>query len=302
MRVTFVGNFDVPFSTESHHAWTWRKMGHEVIQLQQNRTTEAQVLDACRQSQLFQFTHTHGWPCPVSMETVSQIRDMGVKSFSYHLDKYFGIGARQAGYLEHPSFHLDYFFSTDGGSERQWNAAGVNHHWISPGVVEYGAYLGAPNEQIDVLFTGSEHYHAEYPFRQHLVSSLRANYGNRFQVRQGVREAPLNTLYAGATVCVGDHIFAGTPYYWSDRLPESAGRGAFIIYPRTQGLEEYEKNGLITYEPQNAEDLIKKIDFFLDKSYECDRIERRNQLHEYVKHNHTYTQKLNQILTIMGLA
>lgn len=299
MKIAFVGNFDVSWTTENHHAWTWEHLGHEVIRLQQNRSTEARVLDACSQSQIFQFTHTHGWPSPVTEQTVAQIRGMGVKSFSYHLDKYFGIGSRQADYLKHPSFHLDYFFSTDGGHADGWKAADINHVYLPPGVVEYGAYLGSPKEPtIDVLFTGSVGYHAEYPFRPAMVAALQANYGSRFQVRTGVRERALNDLYAATTVCVGDHIFAGTPMYCSDRLFETVGRGGFIIYPETPGITD-QIPGLVTYKPQEIQDLINKIDYFLDKGYEKERIERRNAAFKWVKANGTYTNRLKKVLDIL---
>ena len=301
MKIAFVGNFEVPFSTESHHAWTWEKMGHQVIRLQENRTSEHQVMEACRNSQVFQFTHTHGWPSPCSGQTIQDIKATGIKSFSYHLDRYFGIGSRQAGYLDHPSFHLDYFFSTDGGNEAGWKAAGINHVYLPPGVVEYGAYLGTPREPlIDVLFAGSVEYHAEYPFRPRMAAALQSNYGNRFQVRTGVREAPLNDLYASAKVCVGDHIFAGSPLYVSDRLFETVGRGGFIIYPDTPGVTDLIP-GLVTYKPQDTNDLIKKIDYFLDLKNEDERLERRNLAHEWVKKNGTYTNRLQKVLDILGV-
>lgn len=301
MKIAFVGNFDVPWSTESHHAWTWRKMGHEVIQLQENRTSEKQVLDACYESQIFQFTHTHGWNCPVTMQTVSQIHAMGVKTFSYHLDRYFGIGSRQSSYLSHPSFHLNYFFSTDGGNEAGWKNAGINHIYLLPAVVEYGAYLSTPREpQIDVLFTGSVGYHAEYPFRPRMVAALTHNYGIRFQVRNGVRESPLNDLYAAAKVCVGDHIFAGSPLYVSDRLFETVGRGGFIVYPDTPGITDLIP-GLVTYKPQDENDLIHKIDYFLDLAHESERLERRNLAFEWVKKHGTYTNRLQKVLDTIGV-
>ena len=301
MKIVLLGNHSVNFSTESHHAWTWEKLGYQVIRLQEDRASEQDVLNACRGAQLWQWTHTHSFNSPVTLETVQRIRDMGVKSMSYHLDVYWGIGDRQGKYLEHPSFLLDFFFSTDGGNEEKWRQAGINHIYMPPGVVEYGAYLGSASDiSIPLLFAGSEFYHSEYPFRPALVQALRANYGDRFQVVNGVREDPLNQLYAKTRVVVGDHIFAGQPYYWSDRLPESAGRGAFIIYPRVAGLEEYIKHGLVTYEPQNSQDLINKIDYYLDIGHESDRIERRNSVHEYVKKTQTYTVHLQRILEIMG--
>ena len=54
MKIVFLGNFKFPFSTESHHAWTWEKMGHTVVRLQENSATTDQVLAACVGAQLFQ--------------------------------------------------------------------------------------------------------------------------------------------------------------------------------------------------------------------------------------------------------
>lgn len=38
---------------------------------------------------------------------------------------------------------------------------------------------------------------------------------------------------------IGDSCFAGSPkgaYYWSDRIPETLGRGGFLIHPYVDGL------------------------------------------------------------------
>ena len=299
--IVLLGNHDAVFCSESHYAWTFEnKLGWKVIRIQENRTSASEVIRHCENADLFFWVHTHGWNIAEEHRVLEYVKQRGIPSFSYHLDKYFGIPAREGDYLKHPSFHLDYFFSTDGGNDAGWKAAGINHIFLEPGVVEYGAYLGTARElAIDVLFTGSVGYHVEYPFRPRLAAALAANYGPRFQVRTGVREQALNDLYAAATVCVGDNIFAGSPYYWSDRLPETAGRGGFIVYPKTAGLEEYENNGLVTYEPQNVSDLIHKIDYFLDKAHESERIDRRNRVAEYVRQNQTYTQQLQRILKIV---
>lgn len=301
MRIAFVGNFGCDFSTESHHAWTWEHMGHEVIRLQENKTNSQEVLTACKKADAFQWTHTHGWSFPGENEiTPASIK---VPSFSYHLDKYFGIGSRENSYLDHPSFHLDYFFSTDGGNDERWKDASINHHWILPGVVEYGAYsAGAlPVDFIPVLFCGSAGYHGEYPWRGQMVQELQRNYGTKFQVRTGIREAPLNALYSAAKVVVGDHIFAGCPRYCSDRLFETLGRAGFLIYPETEGITD-QIPGLVTYHPQDIQDLFNKIDYFLDTAHEQERLERQKTSHEWVKKNGTYTQRLGEILKVMNLA
>jgi len=302
MKIVFVGNFSVPFSTESHHRATWEKLGHEVIALQENKTTTDAVIAACQGAQVLSWTHTHGYNFGGSVtqdEMVQKIRRMGVKSFSYHLDVYFGLDKldrRETNLGKHPSFQLDYFFSTDGG-EHPWKEKGINHVWLPPGVIESGCYKGTyhPTLASDVGFVGSIGYHPEYPFRTRLVEELRKHYGPRFRTYAGMREAALNNTLASIKVTVGDHCFAGIPNYWSDRLPESCGRGAFLLYPRTKGMTI----PTATYEPQNIKDLIEKIDYYL--AHEDERFAIRDAAFEHVKNHDTYTHRLTEVLRIMGL-
>src|SRR5215831_4658075 len=243
-RVVFVGNFSVPFSTESHHKWTWEQMGWEVTALQENQTSTDIIVAACQTAQLFQYTHTHGWETggTFSMdEALEKIRKMGVPSFSYHLDVYWGLNRldqRENRIGKHASWKVDHFFSTDGAHEEEYKNRGVNHHWMPPAVVGYGCYKGEsrPALSTDVAFIGSSTYHPEYPFRGRLIQALQSKYGDRFNVFTGMREKQLNDLYASVKVVVGDHCFAGLPHYWSDRLPETCGRGGFIVYPETEGM------------------------------------------------------------------
>lgn len=299
MKIVFIGNFNVVFSTESHHLWTWRKLGIEVVPLQEDKTNRQEILDACSGAQCLQWTHTHSYPDVLSMDDVRTIHSMSVKTFSYHLDRYFGINGqdkREDKLSTHPSYHLDYFFSTDGGNDDKWVAKGINHFWLPPGVVEYGCYYGAPQPGIPpIIFAGSVGYHPEYPFRPRMVEALEKHYGTGFKAYQGIREADLNNLYASTRIIVGDHIFAGVGYYWSDRVPETLGRGGFLIHPRTQGLRI---PGLAHYEPQNSDDLIRQIDFWLEHSET--RKMHQQMAHEWVKSHDTYTHRLAKILRILG--
>lgn len=310
MKVVFLGNFRPAFSTESHHLWTWRKLGHEVVTLQEGQATTDQILNACRTAQVFQWTHTHGWPTlgTMPMEYVlSSIKGMGVKSFTYHLDLYWGLNTldhREEKVGQHASWKLDYVFTTDGGHQKEYEARGVNHQYMPPGVVEYACEPGAFRADLacPIGFVGSVGYHPEHPFRRILIESLQKKYEKRFRIYQGYREKPLNDAYASIGAVVGDHCFSdrGIPYYWSDRLPETAGRAGFIIYPFSEGLQEWQNHGLVTYQGGNLDDLYAKIDYFLDPAHENERIERKMQLFSYVKANHTYTNRLRDILRIMG--
>lgn len=303
MKIVFLGNFSVPYSTESHHKWTWEKMGHQVVALQEGRATSDEVIRACQGAQVFQWTHTHSWGLPglLSGESMmSSIHAMGVKSFSYHLDVYFGLNSwdrRDDLVGKHNSWKVQHFFSTVGGRDEDFKKRGVNHHWLPPAVVEYGCFEGTPQAGLscDVGFAGSVNYHPEYPFRGIMVKALQAHYGQRFRVFQGYREQNLNNLYASVKVMVGDHCFAGVPQYWSDRLPETLGRGGFIVYPKTEGMTI----PAVAYEPQNIKDLIEKIDYYATRDAEREAV-RREQF-EWVKTYDTYTHRLQEVLNVMGL-
>lgn len=302
MIIAFIGNFTVPFSTESHHKWTWEKMGHTVRPLQENRTNPEAVVQACQGAQVCQWTHTHGWEFATPEQGAAMLANLhgsGVKTFSYHLDVYHGLNTldrREDGVGRHPAWKVQHWFSTDGGHEDFFRSRGVNHHWLPPGVVEYGCSYGTAQERLrrDIAFVGSTHYHPEYPFRPRMVDALKSHFGQRFTVYQGFREQALNDLYASVKVIVGDHCFAGTPRYWSDRVPETCGRGGFLIYPRTEGLDI----PLATYEPQNTADLIAQVERYLVQEKEREDI--RRTCHEYVKTHYTYTHLLQKVLATLG--
>jgi hypothetical protein len=310
MKIVFVGNFSVPFSTESHHKWTWEHLGHQVVALQENRTTTDEIIAACQGAQVFQWTHTHGYSFGGTVtqdEMVKRIRAVGLTSFSYHLDVYFGLDQldrRETNLGKHPSFRLDYFFSTDGGNH-PWKEKGINHIWMPPGIVESGCYRGEHMAVLasDVGFVGSIGYHPEFAYRTQLVEQLKKHYGSRFRTYAGMREKALNNTYASTRCVVGDHCFSTNPdlKYWSDRLPETLGRAGFMVYPNVAGLEEFIANGLVTYKAGNFDDLYSKVDYYLDSAHNAEKEERRTSLLEYVKKNHTYTVRLQQILNVMGL-
>lgn len=302
MRVVYLGNFGVNFSTESHLKYTWERLGHQVAALQEGRATTDQVLEACRGADIFQWSHTHSWntggSCSVD-EMVNRLKASGVKTMSYHLDFFWGLDQwdkRASRVGKTADWKLDYIFTTDGGHEDFYKERGVNHRWLPPGVVEYGCKLGTPRPELacDVAFVGSQNYHPEYKFRAELVTALQQRYGTRFKLFQGYREDRLNDLYASVKVAVGDHVFAGTPRYWSDRLPETCGRGGFLIYPRTEGLTI----PCVTYEPQNLADLFETVDYYLEHSDE--RESMKKQCFEHVKKYDTYTQRLQTVLEVMG--
>jgi spore maturation protein CgeB len=118
-----------------------------------------------------------------------------------------------------------------------------------------------------------------------------------------MRGDDLNRIYARSKIAIGDtlNINFNYPYYSSDRLFESTGRGGFTIYPNIVGLEDFfkDREEIVFYEHGNIRDLKEKIDYYLEHDKEREAI--RFAGHERAKNEHTYKHRWATILKELGI-
>jgi hypothetical protein len=159
----------------------------------------------------------------------------------------------------------------------------------------------------DLAFVGSRGYHPEYGHRPQLIEWLQKTYGSRFthyDHGSKMRGHRLNQLYASAKVVVGDScLLEGQEKYSSDRIPETLGRGGFLLHPEVKrvtdgGLYTNEVH-LITWRLGEWEILRRTIDFYLDWPEDRERIRRAG--HAHVKAHHTYTNRVKAMLEIVAM-
>lgn len=307
LTIAVLGNHTESYCTESELCWTLEHLGHRVLRFQENRDTTDRIYRVCKRERaaLLLYVHTHGWDTPGKLSLLrlfEKLRKRSIKTISFHLDLYWGLNvldARQDRVGQHPFWKTDYVFTADGGHEQEFASRGVNHRWLPAAVVERGCFRGTPRAELaaDVAFVGARDYHPEYPFRSELIGWLENTYGSRFRRFNGgdavgpFRETRLNDLYASVKVVVGDSCFAGIPRYWSDRVPETLGRGGFLIHPAVEGLDI---PGLVTYRPRDLGDLRSKIDHFLISDPE--RRAHSDRAFEAVRQHHTYTNRVKTVL------
>jgi hypothetical protein len=309
LTVALLGNHGESYSTESELAWTLEHLGHRVLRFQENRDKTDDIYKTCKHAHaaLLLYVHTHGWTTPgeLSMKRLfKKLHKRNIKTASFHLDLYWGLNAldgRQDRVGDHAFWTTDFVFTADGGHQQEFSSRGVNHLWLPAAVVERGCFRGTARPELatDVAFVGARDYHPEYPFRGDLIRWLEATYGPRFRRFNGdttgvFREERLNDLYASVKVVVGDSCFAGIPRYWSDRVPETLGRGGFLVHPAVDGLDI---PGLVTYRPRDLEDLRSKIDYFL--VHDEERLAHAERAFEAVKQHHTYTNRVKTLLEII---
>lgn len=308
MRITFLGNFGVDYSTESHHAKSLESLGHEVIRLQEPKASATAIADEASRSELFVWVHTHGWDTAGIADALRRIREAGVPIITYHLDLYMPLPRRWQQYRDDPyMLALDHFFTVDPKMADWLNTnTPTRGHYLPAAVFGEECYISdqpSPHAN-DVVFVGSRGYHPEWPYRPQLIQWLRDTYGEQFTHVGGdgdtgtIRGAELNAVYANSKVAVGDTLCPDFDYpgYWSDRVYETLGRGGMIVHPYIDGMEQVFDNArhLRFYPFGDFDQLEAIINHNLDHDDEREWI--RDQGHRYVKANHTYAHRWQQIL------
>jgi hypothetical protein len=194
--------------------------------------------------------------------------------------------------------------TADGGNPDRWAAAGVNHVWMPPAVDAAECERRPefdPTFDFDVAFVGNwQNYHHEWP-RRELIVGLLDRYQRRFRpFCCDVRGQDLANLFGTARVIVGDSCLSGgATHYWSDRIPETLGRGGFLIHPHVPGIDEHFVPGqhLVTYPLGDVEQLHALIDYYVAHPIERERIAKAGQAH--VKARHTYRRRMEAVLDLL---
>jgi len=303
-----VGNFTQPHCSEVHWAATLEELGCSVTRIQENTLQPGTLAARVDQHDMMLWVRT--WQGFVSKSDLDQLKSLKIPTVSLHLDLYVGL-QRESGLDSDMFWRTDHVFSADGDphTEEVFRRKGINHHYLPPGVYKPECVLGTPQDRFkqDIIFIGggSLYHPLDWPYRMQLLNYLSGTYGSRY-TKYGypeptIRNQELNDLYASVKIAVGDSLNIGFNHenYTSDRLFESVGRGAFTIYPRIKGIEDMlvEDKEIVYYDYGDFEELNEKINYYLTHNDERGTI--RIAGHERVKKDHTYHNRLQQMLSVL---
>lgn len=279
--VVLVGNTGSLHSTEAAYRSAYFSLGCEVLSFQQDeclqrgqtwlydRATEAGAA-------MLQYDRTHSGTAltPDWTNLWRRLENEGCVTTGAHLDVYWGIPEREDWIRSGDAqFTVGTLFTAEGGSDDRWKNAGVNHVWLPPGCDD--RFIPKDPEPIPelagkIVFVGSAYgYHPAYRGRTDLIHFAIEKYADRLVIYGNgttngpVRGENLARIYASDCILLGDSCFAGQrPMYWSDRVPESLGRGGFLLHPFVPGIRAMYPE-LATYEAGNFEDLDAQIGYYM---------------------------------------
>lgn len=315
LTVAYRGNFQPgvpnPWSTETHVTAALEALGHRVVRLQENTASWSACDAVGKEADVFLWQRTWDIDSEGGHRALEHLKAAGVPTVSFHLDLYIGL-EREAQLKTDPFWRTEFVFTADGGHPDEFEAYGINHHWLPPAIAAEELGQGVPDRRRfphPVVFVGSHPYpHPAWrPYRDRLIQALQRRYRRDFTVwpqhRRPIRGKDLASLYASAAVVVGDSCLAGqVPGYWSDRIPETLGRGGLLIHPEVPGLDGWYRDGqeLRTYPVGDFDELISLVDECLTDPAGCHEVAQRGMA--TVAGRDTYRHRMQAVLNILEAA
>lgn len=273
-------------------------LGWDVTHLPARGIPTDHVVKACKGADLFIWARTHGYdPKGDATAMLRRIESGGTATAGIHLDLYWTLPGREKRVGNQPWWSCQYVFTADGGHDDEFASRGVNHYWCPPpiGARWFGRAEPAAHLAAKCVFVGGNVPSIHGDHRRELLQWAKRRYrhGFRWVGRGGNRIVgdELSRLYASVRVALGDS--APAPYYWSDRVPRTLGRGGLLAYPNTDGLalQGFTADTMLLYDRFSFDSLGEQIDSLTDK----DRQEKTDAALTVIRERHTWPIRLREI-------
>lgn len=288
MKIAYIGKFNKMWD-EEYVAQGFEKLGHNVLRIPEMRKMNI-VLDAIDDFKP-DFVIWAKLQVPYPQQLVKEIKKRLIPTVCWVWDLYWGYN-RENQILTNPMFQADIVITSDGGNDKKWKEAGIKHFCVRQGIYDKECFAEKKSKELELVFVGSPN--AFNKERQEILERLKQDYKFYWFGKSNtddVRGTHLNKLYAKTKIVVGDSVYS--PYYWSNRVVETLGRGGFLIHQEVPGLKK-EYPYLVTYKKNDYEDLKSKIDYYLKNNNQREDIIKKNLL--WVKENHLIEQRCNEVI------
>lgn len=279
------------------------ELGWDVTFLRAKTSEPADIVRASTDADMLLWMRTHDYNIKGGdgFAMLRSVENLGVATAAIHFDLYWGVRYRLPKIGVDPWWSAQHVFTADGG-DRLWRQKKVNHHWCPPPFgTRYLGYGKAKNARARMaVFVGSNIPSIHSPHRTQMIRWARKQWGSNFE---HIGKTPsgriygqdLNDLYANTKVVLGDSVL--TPFYWSDRLPRTLGRGALLAYPKTAGMKEwgFTDDVMITFTPGSFHEIAQK----LASMTSAERKSRKDAAIQLIRDRHLWRHRLQHIAEVV---
>lgn len=317
MRVLYLGNFKPAHSTENDVAASLRTLGAEVTCFQEDDAIADWPSFLARVADKDLILYTRTWGLDKRAELLwDYCAKKNILTAAYHLDLFFGLD-RESLVVDDPMFKMAHVFTADGDHDKEFQALGVNHHYLRAGVKTKECRSCGKIKKwkdVDVAFIGSSrrYHHNQWPNRRKVQDRLLKDFGDRFALlplkgEPALRGKLLNQAYASIPVIVGDTLSKryDRSLYWSDRVYETLGRGGFLLFPRIEALQKELSDvpAIDWYGFNDYEEMSVKAQAWIER-FRADpdlRSALTKPSQKFVKNNCSYDIRVAEMLKVIGL-
>lgn len=299
MNIAFIAKFSSWSYDEQNYASALERLGHNVYRVDDRYSLKD--LMGMFEGPLAVEPDLVIWfkfNVPGGRELREFFKKKNIPTVCWVFDLYWDYG-REGRLLTSEAFKADYVFTTDGGHDKEFKQIGINHQCVRQGIDKNGCHLLPFQAKDDVIFVGSENYLNKNRTLQ--LGFIMNTYKDKFRWygkfnTNEVRNEALNDLFAKTKIVIGDSVYS--PYYWSNRVVETLGRGGFLIHQEVEGLKE-EYPDLVTYPRGDYTELKRLIDYYMTHEDERRAIIVKN--HEHVKKHYLMEHKCQELLNKLAL-
>ena len=288
MRIGYVSCFS-KWHTEPEIADYLEKAGHEVWRYHYPHLDQAKFINNADRYDLV----ITALPQLLPQDFWVTVKSRGPKLIAWYFDWIQGYSTRERDYTRAVK-PFDLVISTDGWID-MYARYGIDRRWL-PHACDMRTYHPVKCEvKRDVGFIG----HVYTGFRKNLLNNLSRSYNfEHFGNREECWGPKYSEVCNSVKIMVGDNCRNDIPGYWSDRLYLSLGSGAFLMYPRVPGIENYFIDGEHLVLWDNETDLHNKIDKYLGLPEERKFI--ASQGAEEVAKNHNWAVRVGEFEQILA--
>ncbi len=298
MRVLFFADFSKNnlLKRENDILEAFKKLGHEVLPIDENEFDMKKLIEEGNKSDLF-FFHRGGVAITsmldfqlslMRLDTI--LKNLTCKKVFWFFDKIIGMAEN---FMESIIPIVDCGFLNDDTWIRRHKYTNIYPLHLAFG--ETPPPIGKYRKEYDhdIVFMGSV-YNSRVPF----MESMKGAFGDKFEIYNDKFGQDFADMCKSSKIIVSPKSMFDD-FYWSDRIYRTLIVGGFLIHPKLEGLKEElkEANVLETY--NSWEELEDKIKYWLKPGKKEERQSIAKKGRNFVRKRFSYSDRLKEIIDVI---